>query len=96
MGRVARLKPAHLAEKLVKIRAALGLSQNQMLKILELDDKLFRSAVSGYERGTREPPLPVLLRYARVAGVCMEVLVDDRLNLPTRLPVASKHKAASH
>lgn len=86
MGRMPRPKPAHLAEKLVCIRQALGLSQNGMLARLGLDEKLFRSAVSGYELGTREPPLPVLLAYARLAGVWLDVLIDDELDLPEKLP----------
>jgi transcriptional regulator with XRE-family HTH domain len=92
MGRVARPKPARLAGKLLRIREGLGLSQNGMLKRLGLDEKLYRSAISGYELGTREPPLPVLLEYARAAGVCVDILIDDRLNLPVRLPGKAKHK----
>jgi transcriptional regulator with XRE-family HTH domain len=48
--------------------------------------RIYASHVSGYEQGTREPPLDVLLQYARVAGVPVEVLIDDKLNLPDRLP----------
>lgn len=86
MGRQPRPKPARLSEKLRQIRLGLGLSQSQMMKRLELDKELFASAVSGYEIGTREPPIPVLLKYARVAGVPMEVLADDDLELPKHLP----------
>jgi len=32
--------------------------------------------------GTREPPLPILLRYARLAGISTDVLIDDDLKLP--------------
>jgi transcriptional regulator with XRE-family HTH domain len=92
MGRVARPKPKRLAEKLLQIRVALDLSQNGMLKLLGLDEKLFRSAVSGYELGTREPPLTILLEYARAAGVCVDVLIDDRSNLPKKLPSMPKHE----
>ena len=58
MGRSSRPKPARLAEKLAHIRDALGLSQDGMLARLGLSgaEGLFRSSVSGYERGTREPP----------------------------------------
>lgn len=91
MGRVARPKPARLSEKLRQIRTALGLSQDGMLKLLGLDEKLYRSAISGYELGTREPPLPVLLQYARVAGVCVDILIDDGINLPKKLPSTPKH-----
>lgn len=91
MGRVSRPKPKRLGEKLLQVRTALGLSQNGMLRLLGLDENLFRSAISGYELETREPPLPVLLKYARIAGVCLDILVDDELDLPTRLPSKPKH-----
>jgi transcriptional regulator with XRE-family HTH domain len=87
MGRLPRERPRRLAAKLLKIRQALELTQEQMLAALRLDEKVFASAISGYELGTREPPLLVLLKYARLAGICMEVLVDDELDLPARLPV---------
>ena len=50
-----------------------------------------RAAVSGYELGKIEPPLPTILRYAQVAGVCTDVLLDDELNLPAKLPAKPKH-----
>jgi transcriptional regulator with XRE-family HTH domain len=40
--------------------------------------------VSEYESGKREPSLPVLLQYARIAGVSMETLVDDELELAVK------------
>jgi transcriptional regulator with XRE-family HTH domain len=86
MGRTARPKPYRLGEKLLKIRNSLGLSQDQMLERLGLAKWLYRSAVSGYELGTREPPLPVLLKYAEIAGVWVDVLIDDELELPKKLP----------
>jgi transcriptional regulator with XRE-family HTH domain len=89
MGRSPRPKPERLGEKLLAIRQALGLSQTQMLKSLGL--KIDYSAVSGYELGTREPPLTILLKYARIAGVCLDTLVDDELDLPEKLPSKPKH-----
>jgi transcriptional regulator with XRE-family HTH domain len=91
MGRSPRPKPARLPEKLLQIRLALGLSQNEMLVRLGLGEKLYRTAVSGYELGTSEPPLPVILKYARLAGICTDVLLDDELNLPVKLPAKPKH-----
>ena len=91
MGSRARPKPERLAEKLLQIRLALDLSQDGMLARLGLDASHFRSAVSGYELGTREPPLPVLLKYARLAGVCLDELVDDDLELPAKLPSKPRH-----
>ena len=92
MGRYHRTKPARLAEKLLQIRTILGLSQNGMIKRLGLSDVITQSRISGYELGTREPSLPTLLFYARVAGVCVDVLIDDKLNLPTKLPGIPKHQ----
>lgn len=92
MGRIARDRPRRLPAKLLQVRQALDLTQEQMLVALNLDKKVFASAVSGYELGTREPSLPVLLRYARLAGVIMDVLVDDEMDLPTRLPAKRKHR----
>jgi transcriptional regulator with XRE-family HTH domain len=91
MGRMKRPGPAKLSRKLLKIRKALKLSQNEMLRRLRLDESYDRSAISGYERGEREPPLPVLLRYAEVANLCLDVLADDREAMPTTLP-AKKRK----
>jgi transcriptional regulator with XRE-family HTH domain len=90
MGRSARPRPERLAEKLLLIRQGLGLSQNEMLVGLGLEEKVFRSAVSGYELGTREPPLPVLLKYARLVGVSTDVLIDDELDLPKHMPATTK------
>lgn len=91
MGRRSRRKQDKLPHKLLDIRVALGLSQNELLKHLELDGELFRTNISSYELGEREPPLFVLLKYARAAGVCLDVLVDDELSLPKRIPSKTKH-----
>src|SRR5437868_1399005 len=90
MGSRARPKPARLAEKLLRIRLALDLSQDGMLRHLGLDESHFRSAISGYELGTREPPLEVLLAYARSANVYVDALIDDGLDLPEKLPSSKK------
>jgi len=86
MGKSARQRPKRLAEKLLKIREGLRLSQNEMVAALEVEENLSRSMLSGYEVGRREPSLIVLLRYARLAGISMDVLVDDELDLPEKLP----------
>jgi len=90
MGAAARLKPKRLAEKLLQVRSTLGLSQTEMLKRLGFEDVLTYHRISNYERGTGEPPLPMLLQYARLAGVSTDVLIDDDLNLPARLPAKPK------
>lgn len=94
MGRTARERPRRLGAKLLQIRQTLSLTQAQMLVTLKLDKKVFASAISGYELGTREPTLPVLLRYARLVGVSTDVLIDDELVLPkTMLRAARKRRS---
>ena len=90
MGKSARERPERLAEKLLQVRLGLGLSQNEMLAALGLKGKILRSAISGYETGAREPSLLVVLRYARLAGISTDVLIDDKMDLPERLPVVIK------
>jgi transcriptional regulator with XRE-family HTH domain len=76
------LSPKRLAEKLKRIRIQKNLSQNEILQKLGFDGILFQGNISQYELGRREPPLPVLLAYARLAVIEVEVLIDDSLNLP--------------
>lgn len=92
MGRAKRLRVEKLPEKLLSIRKALNLSQNELIKELELKGIIYQSNVSGYELGEREPPLPILLKYAQLAGICLNVLVNDELELPAKLPAKPKHK----
>ena len=92
MGRAARLRSERLAEKLRQIRTALGLSQNELIRELGLEEVIYQSNISGYESGEREPPLPILLRYAEAAGVCLDVLANNELDLPAKLPAKPKHR----
>ncbi len=83
MGRAHRSRPKRLAEKLLAIRTRLDLTQPELIKILRVKgERLHPASISLYEQGKREPPLIVLLRYARLAGVTIDVLVDDKLDLP--------------
>ncbi len=92
MGRASKRTPTRLAEKLLQIRLALGLSQNEMIKRLELSDELMQASISGYELATRTPPLHVILLYAEAAGICTDVLINDDLDLPAKLPAKPKHR----
>jgi|ERR1044071_9963833 transcriptional regulator with XRE-family HTH domain len=91
MGATARMKPERLAGKLLQIRSALGLSQTEMLRRLGFEDAISYHRISNYELGTGEPPLIILLQYARVAGVYADVLIDDELDLPEKLPGTINH-----
>src|SRR5882672_8492753 len=85
MGNVRR-RPKRLAEKLLQIRNTLGLSQPEMLRRLGVEDQIDYTTISKYELDKNEPPLDILLQYTRVAGVHMEDIVDDELDLPPKLP----------
>jgi len=90
MGRGSRDKPNKLGKKLAQIRTYLGVSQDGLVRMLGLSAKLTRNDISKYERGMREPSLSVLLKYARVAKVNMEVLIDDKLEMPRTVSHSSR------
>lgn len=91
MGRSHRSRPSKLPKKLKQIRLALELSQSQMVKALDLsDEKVYPASIALYELGQREPPLSVLLRYAELANVCLDLLADDKQPLPRELPAKKK------
>jgi transcriptional regulator with XRE-family HTH domain len=92
MGARPRLRQKRLPEKLRAIRDALGLSQTGMLKRLGAEDLIEYNRISEFETGKGEPPLVILLLYARVANVWTDVLIDDDLDLPARLPSAKKYE----
>ena len=54
------------------------MSQGEIAKALGVDN---RASISGYERGEREPPLPILLKYARLAFISTDVLIDDEMEI---------------
>lgn len=92
MGRSHRSRPLKLGKKLKQIRIGLKLSQAQMVKALDLDkEAVYPASISLYEQGHREPPLLVLLRYAEVANVCLDVLADDEQPMPSQLPAEKRH-----
>lgn len=87
MGAARRPQPLRLGSKLLQIRRSLGLTQEQMAKALEHVPSPPQPAhISRFEQGVREPSLLALLAYARVAVVAVEVLIDDKLELPINLP----------
>lgn len=81
MGTRSRPKPKHLARKLKQIRLKLGLSQDGIITKLGVEEEVVRSTISAFERGVREPSYPLLLKYARIAGVSTDALIDDDAEL---------------
>ena len=70
-----------MPEKLRTIRESLEMSQSEIADALGVDN---RASISGYERGEREPPLPILLKYARLAGISTDLLIDDQAKFSMR------------
>jgi transcriptional regulator with XRE-family HTH domain len=78
-----RAMPKKLGHKMKKIRLRLGMSQREIVQALKYHDTPLRaSQISQYEQGQREPTMMLVLAYARLAKVPMEILVDDRMKLP--------------
>ena len=63
-------RPRKLPEKLLEVRMKLGLSQGEMSRRLGGEDT-DRAYISKYERGILEPPLVILLEYARAISTTM-------------------------
>ncbi len=79
-----------LPGKLLAIREALGLTEVDLLDRLDAEKGLTEEDISKYETGEIQPPLLVLLAYAKLAGVATDVLIDDRRRLPRKLPATTK------
>lgn len=96
MGRGRRLQPKLLGSKLKQVRELLGYSQEQMADRLQNDvpeASIHPGHISQFESGKREPSLLVLLAYARLAKVSMDVLVDDELGLQEKLLSKARRKS---
>ena len=84
-----RNRPDRLAEKLLQIRKALGLTQKEMAERLskQAGVKITYRNVSKYERDKSVPYIEIVLAYARLANVEMNQIVDDDLDIePTEWP----------
>jgi len=71
-----RRKPKLLAAKLKAIREKLNMSQSQLVAALAVP-KISSARLSEFEHCNREPDLLVLRRYAELANVTIESLIDD-------------------
>lgn len=73
--------PKHLGAKLQMIRESRGWSLDRMAEAVGKTGASRRTRVYEWETGVRQPDLPALLAYARLAGVSTDVLIDDELDL---------------
>src|ERR1051326_5078838 len=98
MGRVVCRKPKSLAAKLLAIRQIHRETESWVAALLRLQHS---ARISEYESGCRIPSLPRLLHYSRIAGVPLEHIVDDELDLDTfkrgiMLSQVVRENSASH
>ena len=93
--RSRRPAPKRLGEKLLQIRLAFDLSQTQIVQRLDYHESpLYPAQISNFEQGKREPPIQLLLAYARLANIPLEILADDKLDLPDILPASARERMA--
>jgi len=79
-----RPKQKNLGEKLRLIRKRLDIPQDRMPFRLGLE--MHPGRISEYEHNKREPSLYTLLAYANLAGVHLEVIANDNVDLPEQIP----------
>ena len=89
----ARPRPRRLAEKLLHIRQRLKLSQSELIKEMGVAEMIHYTNISKYELDKNEPPLMILLAYAKLAQIHLEVIVDDEIDLPRKLPGTFDYQA---
>jgi transcriptional regulator with XRE-family HTH domain len=78
--------PKRMGEKVKAIRLNLGFTQQQMYDLLKS-----KGYIGLYENDDRLPSHMVTLAYARAVGISTDILIDDQLDLPAKLPAKSKH-----
>lgn len=93
MGRSNRIRPKRLGEKLRTIREVLGLTQEELIQKLNYNaSPLHHQNISGFEKNEREANLLILIAYCDLAGICLDMLIRDDLDLPVEMPSKPKHK----
>jgi transcriptional regulator with XRE-family HTH domain len=65
----------------LQIRRSLGISQGEMVRRLGVQNLIDHTTISKYELDKNEPPLAILLAYARLAGIPVEQIIDDQFEL---------------
>ncbi|MGC2238609.1 MAG: helix-turn-helix transcriptional regulator [Pyrinomonadaceae bacterium] len=83
MATTRRQIPKHLGKKLKQVREHLGIKtyDEMILRLNVKEASLYRASIYRYENGEREPSLIVLLRYSQLAGITINDLVDDMVEL---------------
>lgn len=89
-------RPKQLARKLRDIRLRLGLTQETMADALRLQGvTAYTGYIGVYETGHRMPGVLTLLAYANLAGISTDILINDNLELPAKIPTRTAIRAGS-
>jgi transcriptional regulator with XRE-family HTH domain len=97
MGLKRRAIPKELPKKLKFIRSHFSLTleelgskiERELVKLGFPNIKVYTGSITEFEKGKREPQLPVLLTYAHIANVYVDFLINDNLDLPEKLPASN-------
>jgi transcriptional regulator with XRE-family HTH domain len=57
------------------------MSQGELVRQLGVQALIEHTPISKYELNKNEPPLAILLAYARLAGIPVEQIIDDEFEL---------------
>ena len=98
MGLKSRVIPKELPGKLKFIRNHFNLTLEELSNKIEKelkglgypDMRVYTGGITEFEQGKREPQLPVLLAYAQIANIYVDVLINDDLEMPEKLPASRK------
>ncbi len=90
-----RPRTPRLGEKLRQIRKTIdgGMTQNELVRRLGLEEDFDQERISKYERGVLEPPVYVLIAYSDLARVSLDVLLRSEYDLPPELPAKGADSA---
>jgi transcriptional regulator with XRE-family HTH domain len=78
---IAKRIPKRLGEKLKSIREHKGWTLEQMADAVGKTGHSRRTRVYEWENGIRQPDLYILLKYAKLADVSTDILIDDAVEL---------------
>lgn len=95
MGRGRRARPQKLQKKVCEIRKKLAITQDEMaVRLVQYgaEETTHSGYIADFETGKRAPSLLGVLAYAKLINVCTDVLLDDEIDLPQKLPSKAAHK----
>lgn len=78
---VALIKPPKTANRIREVREAVGISQIELGRRIEMSEP----TINRYENGNRKPTRQVLFRIAKALDVPLQALFIDLVTMPTQV-----------